>query len=212
MASYQVPQFLDSGEKILLNMNIRQFAYGLVGFLICTGIYYGINGFINIGFYALIPVLPLAIVFAYLALGKYNGRDSEVYILKAIIYFTKPRILKFKRMPDTSDLDEKLKEWTYEKVLSRWNKDLDNQNDYNGTNTGLSADSENSKISRIRNLSKQVDEPLRTAMITVRKSENDLQKTENLISLSEKARREEFEKKTKSFFDQLPFKLPNSKK
>jgi hypothetical protein len=123
MASYQIPQFLDSGDKILGPLNLRQFAYALGGFFLCIMIFTVIQSSIpGIGFYAIIPALPFAGLTAYIALGKYNGRDSEIYILKFIIYNLRPRVMMYRKVPYTTDLDEQAAMLTYDNILKEWNE------------------------------------------------------------------------------------------
>ena len=122
MATYQIPQFLDSGDKILGPLNMRQFAYALGGFFICVLIFTLVQGAVpGIGFYAILPALPVATITAYIALGKYNGRDSEIYILKWILYNVKPRIMMYRRVPYITDLDEQAAMLSYDKILKEWN-------------------------------------------------------------------------------------------
>jgi PrgI family protein len=121
MPSYQIPQFLDSGDKIFLGMNVRQFAYALVGFFVCVLIF---NIFFPaIGNYSFVIVAPIGLFTLYLSLGKYNGRDSEVYILKYIIFNVKPRFQKYARAYDLSNEDFKLSQLNYEVV----NRELENR-------------------------------------------------------------------------------------
>jgi hypothetical protein len=122
MASYQIPQFLDSGDKILGPLNIRQFAYALGGFFACVLIFTLVQGALpGVGFYAILPALPVAGLAAYIALGKYNGRDSEIYILKFILYNVKPRVMMYRKIPYTADLDERAATITYDKIMQEWN-------------------------------------------------------------------------------------------
>jgi rRNA processing protein Gar1 len=183
MASYQVPQFLDSGDKIFLNMNIRQFAYALVGFFACLIFYNIVQSIVpGIGVYGLIPCLPIAGLFAYLAIGKFNGRDTEVYVLKAIVFFSKPRKLVYSRQPDYTDINNKLSEWTVDKVMARMNQETEKQrsiedNDYN---TFEQADYD-SKIGQIRKLAGKVDKPYNTTLTSALQKEKELRQKEKLI-------------------------------
>jgi PrgI family protein len=121
MPSYQIPQFLDSGDKIFMGMNVRQFAYALLGFFICVLIF---NLFFPaIGNYSFIIVAPVALLTAYISLGKYNGRDSEIYIFKSIIYVTKTRRMKYARDVDFSEMNFQLSQLRYEVK----NKELENR-------------------------------------------------------------------------------------
>lgn len=125
MASYQIPQFLDSGDKIIGPLNIRQFAYALGGFLLSALIFSVVGAAVpGIGTYAVIPAIPTGSLFLYLALGKYNGRDSEIYVLKYFLFQKKPKKMVYCRIPEISDLNEKMSEWTEEKILKRWNDEV----------------------------------------------------------------------------------------
>lgn len=123
MQSYQVPQFLDSGNKILGPLSIAQLIYALIG----SGISFSIFNFFTavvpgIGIFALIPAAPMAAFTAYLALGQYNGRDSDIYILKFILHTIKPRRMTYVRKPDLSELDSQLAELTADKILEGWHQ------------------------------------------------------------------------------------------
>jgi hypothetical protein len=109
MASYQIPQFLDSGDKILGPLNLRQFGYAL-GFGFTTFLVFQLSFafFPSAGWFNIVPALPFALLGLYLALGKYNSRDAEVYVLAAILFNVKPRKLIYVRVPDLFDLEEKL--------------------------------------------------------------------------------------------------------
>jgi PrgI family protein len=121
MASYHIPQFLDSGDKIFGPLNVRQFGYALAGGLLSFITFTIIQSLVpGLGVYALVPVLPIVALFGYLAFGKYNGRDSEIYILKIIIYFLKPRFMVYARVVDTSDLDEQLSKLTFDNISKEW--------------------------------------------------------------------------------------------
>jgi PrgI family protein len=192
MASYQIPQFLDSGDKIFLSMNIRQFAYFMVGFFVSV-VVYSITQSIYppIGIYAAIPALPFVGFFAFLSLGHYNGRDSEVYVLKVIIYLTKPRSMRYQRNPDTQDLDQKLQEITYEKISKKWLENASNQKAIESNIYNSFDDADNaSKINQIRSLSKQVDTVYQNATITVLNQEKTKAKAEEIIQKIEDAKKQ----------------------
>ena len=158
MASYQIPQFLDSGEKIFLMMNVRQFAYALFGFFATLIIYLVIqNSVPGIGWYAIIPAIPVILISLYLSMGRYNGRDSEIYVLKLFIYLFKPRIMKYQRQPDYSEVNRKMAELTPEKVLARWNKENNQQTQQNTDQVLIfeAADAK-SKADQIRKLSRNL--------------------------------------------------------
>lgn len=130
MASYQVPQFLDSGDKILGPLNLRQFGYALGGFLFSVVIYTVSSRFFPaLGAYNYVPAAPVAIISAYLALGKYNGRDSDIYLYKLVLHFLKPKILRYKRMTYYNDINEKANKWTESAIANRWKNQIINKNE-----------------------------------------------------------------------------------
>lgn len=121
MPVYQVPQFLDSGDKILGPLNVRQFGYAMGGFFIGFIMYMTISKIApGIGLLALVPSVPVAGLTAFLAFGKYNGRDTEVYVFKFITYFKKPKVLRYKRLPDTYELDKRKSKLTFESISKEW--------------------------------------------------------------------------------------------
>ena len=124
MPVYQIPQFLDSGDKILGPMNVRQFGYALAGGALSFVVYAIVGGLIpGLGIFAFLPSTPIMGLFAFLALGKYNGRDSEIYVLKFILFLQKPKQYKFRRGADAmAELDRKASKLTYENILAEWNK------------------------------------------------------------------------------------------
>jgi PrgI family protein len=153
MTAYQIPQFLDSGDKIFLDMNIRQFAYALVGFLICVIIF---NIFFTLlGNFTWGLIVPPAAFTLYLAKGKYNGRDSEVYILKSILYVTKPRKMFYARVPILNDLYARLADLNFDKKLASLTANVaqDKTDDLN-----FELQDNMSKLQTITNLGKSIDE------------------------------------------------------
>jgi hypothetical protein len=121
MASYHIPQFLDSGDKIFGPLNVRQFGYALAGGLFSFITFTIVQSIIpGLGIYAMVPAIPIVGLFGYLAFGKYNGRDSEIYILKIIIFFLKPRFMVYSRVVDTADLDEQLSKLNPENIGKEW--------------------------------------------------------------------------------------------
>jgi PrgI family protein len=131
MSAYQIPQFLDSGDKIFMGMNIRQFGFfmvGVIGVAVSFAPLYA-----AVGFFAILPTIPFALFFLYLSLGRYNGRDSEIYILKAIIYISKPRMMMYSRQPLMDDIYAKLALLTVEnkekEMLSRVAQNVSDAND-----------------------------------------------------------------------------------
>jgi hypothetical protein len=108
MAMYQIPQFLDSGDKVFFSFNFIQLIYLLLGFFISVGIFYFVSFlFPSIGIYAIVPAVPSFFGFLYLAAGRFNGRDTYLYVGKFIKIFTSSSRLTFQHIADLSDLEQK---------------------------------------------------------------------------------------------------------
>ena len=104
--SYQVPQFLDSGDKIIGPLNLRQFAYAFVGSFLAFGIF---NLFASAGVVVgLIAAAPLAAFIVFLAFGKFNGRDSEIYLFKFLENLRKQKSMTYAKKAQTPLLDQRL--------------------------------------------------------------------------------------------------------
>ncbi len=176
MTAYQIPQFLDSGDKIFLDMNIRQFAYALVGFLVCVVIF-------NI-FYTILSnftwglIVPPAIFTFYLAKGKYNGRDSEVYILKSIIFLTKPRKMLYTRLPILDDLNSRLADLDITKKLQALDGNVISDK---ADNLDFNLQDPLSKIQTITNLGKSIDESKFNSAKAVIQAESKIEGHRTLI-------------------------------
>ena len=105
---YQIPQFLDSGDKVFFSFNFIQLIYLLVGFFSAFAVYTVVLLiFPGIGLYAIIPAIPFFFSFMYLAAGKFNGRDTHLYIGKFIRLFTTSPKLTYAHVADLTDLYEK---------------------------------------------------------------------------------------------------------
>jgi hypothetical protein len=156
MASYQIPQFLDSGDKIFLGMNLRQFAYAIVGFFLCVGVfnifYAAITNF------AFVIIAPIAGFFTYLCLGKYNGRDTEVYIFKMIIFATKPRALKYMRDYDLTPIYTKIAKNTVTNIIAEMDaRVVINTKNANDPLSTFANDTSSIKANTIKKLGKNLD-------------------------------------------------------
>ena len=184
MPSYQIPQFLDSGDKIFMGMNVRQFAYALVGFFISVVIF---NVFFPaVGNYSFVLVAPVATLSAYIALGKYNGRDSEIYIFKGIIFWTKPRKMKYARDMDFTEVNLKLSQLRYE-VVNKAMEDrlISNNKIAMDPLTEFRTQNAQGKATTIRHLGKSLDDQFfNTAKVVISKEVKIAQHRELLAELS----------------------------
>ncbi|MEM1312800.1 MAG: PrgI family protein [Patescibacteria group bacterium] len=183
MASYQIPQFLDSGDKILGPLNIRQFGYGLGGFLLSALIFTIMqNLFPGVEIYAVIPCIPIVLLTAYLALGKFNGRDSEIYVLKYIIFNSKPKQMVYTRVPDMSDLDQRLSELTYDKINKKWTGELNKQKAIkNNKYLTFNQQTAEEKAGDIRKIGQTVDQSVTNTLAEVFQSEQKIKAKEELL-------------------------------
>lgn len=181
MASYQVPQFLDSGDKILGPLNVRQFGYALGGFLLSVILYTVTQRLYPLsGWFAILPAVPVALLATFLALGKYNGRDTDVYALKFILFFLKPRIMAYRRLPYVEDLDSKLNDWTESAILNRWQKRLlDEVKNQKNTVQEFKQASTKEKIQKIKNISDLVDTNTLNTLAEVKRQEEMLTQIQN---------------------------------
>lgn len=183
MASYQIPQFLDSGDKILGPLNLRQFGYALGGFLAGISIFSIVNSlFPTLGVLAWIPSIPVILLFAYLALGKFNGRDSDVYVYKFFFFTIKPKLMKYQRYPYVDDLNKKMAEWTFEKINKRWESSLLQKKQIAG-NEYLTFNQENSelKAEKIQRLGNSLDNTLLNSMAEVQSKRLSIEAKEALF-------------------------------
>ena len=183
MASYQIPQFLDSGDKILGPLNMRQFGYGLGGFMISAIIFTFMQNLIpGASLYAVVPCLPIVALAAYLALGKYNGRDSEIYVLKYILFNSKPKAMVYTRVPNNDDLNARISDWTVDKITKRWTGVVANEKAIKG-NEFLTFNNQNSlkKADEIRRLGNTIDLSTTNTMAEVYAGESEIQAKEALL-------------------------------
>lgn len=183
MASYQVPQFLDSGDKILGPLNLRQFGYALFGFLVCMVIFtITSNIFPQMGVYAFLPASPVAILAAYMALGKYNGRDSDIYFLKLILYSLKPKLMAYRRLAYVDDLIEKASQFTYQKIETRWKEEAAKKLPGAGNELReFYSEEAKAKAERIRRLGTLVDVNVTNTLAEVQQKELEIKSKEALL-------------------------------
>ncbi|NJK71387.1 MAG: PrgI family protein [Thermales bacterium] len=170
--------------KILGPLNVRQFAYALGGGFLGIMIFTVTQSLSpGIGNYAFIPVIPVIGLTAYLALGKYNGRDTEVYVLKMILYYIKPRLMKFAKIPDFVDLNAEFSKLTYNNILNEWNKrtQLSKEAETNILSAFRSKDSQ-AKAKKIRELGITVDRNIRNTLEQTFELESKKENTQSKIN------------------------------
>jgi hypothetical protein len=115
MAMYQIPQFLDSGDKIFFSFNFVQLLFFLFGFFLSLIVYYVVIFLApGLGLYAIVPAVPFFFSFLYLAAGKFNGRDTYLYIGKFIKLFTTSPRMTYAHVANLNDLYDKFGALDYE--------------------------------------------------------------------------------------------------
>ena len=163
MPVYQVPQFIDSGEKIIGPLNLRQFIYALIGGGLTFGIYYLMSAvwLLNI-VVSIIAAAPFAVIFGFLAFGKYNGRNAEVYLFKFFEYLRKTKQVAYHKIPETPELDARLKTLRYGFMSSEMDRKYERSLFMKGAKFRFDGIDEDAKLQRIRALSQLVDDNIQT--------------------------------------------------
>lgn len=184
MASYQMPQFLDSGDKILGPLNLRQFGYALGGFMLGLAVFSVVSSlFPRLGVLAWGPSVPIIALAAYLSLGKFNGRDTDIYAYKYFLFLLKAKYMTYQRHPYIDDLNEKLGDWTMEKVNKRWvdnvvSKKNVSQNEYLEFTSGDSHD----KADKIRRIGGSLDDNYINSMSDAQRLELIIKQKEEMLN------------------------------
>ncbi len=185
MASYQIPQFLDSGDKIFGPLNLRQFGYALGGAFFGYLIFLAVQSLVpGAGFFAILPAAPVLGLAAYLALGKYNGRDSEIYVLQMVIYNLKPRLMKYSRQADVSDLDSKLAQLSPGNIEKKWQKQLlEESNARNNKIKKFRDRNSEQKAAQIRDISFSVDTSIRNTLANVKRKQIQIEQHQHAMNV-----------------------------
>jgi hypothetical protein len=138
MAVYQVPQFLDKGDKVFFGMNFLQLLITMFGFGLSYLVFFITDYLLKFifpgggfNFLSLVPSLPIFLIFAYVGMGQFNGRDTYLYSVKFFANFLSNRNYIYQRKADLSDLEAKFGSLNYaqkEKELQlKYQKKLDDQ-------------------------------------------------------------------------------------
>jgi len=93
MQQYNIPQFVDSEDKIFGPITIRQFAILAIGVVIGGFLWYFKP---NLGFFivSIIPVVVATLAFAFF---KVNGQNFDIFLTNVIIYIIKPTLFLWSR-------------------------------------------------------------------------------------------------------------------
>jgi hypothetical protein len=188
MAAFQLPQFIESGEKILGPLNLRQFGYALGTFLFCAIVFTVFQAAVpSLGTYAIVPCIPFAALGGYIAFGKYNGRDTEIYVLKYFIYNFKPRTMVYTRVPEMTDIFEKESKLNVKSIEAEWAGRVA-QTHKEETDITATFDRKDrvSKASDIRNLSHLIDSTKSSAFAEVEEKRIRIEQNEFLIQTKQR--------------------------
>lgn len=96
MQQYNIPQFIDSEDKIIGPLTIRQFSYLAIGVVISGFLWY-FKPNIPVFLITAVPVMLAAFTFAFI---KINGQNFETLLSNVIIYILKPTLFLWSRDVD----------------------------------------------------------------------------------------------------------------
>lgn len=98
MQQYNIPQFVDSEDKIIGPITIRQFAVLAIGVVIGGFLWY-FKPNIPVFIITIIPVVVASITFAFI---KINGQNFDIFLTNVSIYILKPKLFLWSRDIDTT--------------------------------------------------------------------------------------------------------------
>lgn len=96
MAQFQVPQFIETEDKIIGPLTLKQFAYVGIAGLLAFALFFFLKTIIWL--FIVIIMGTVASIFAFI---KYNGRPLSVVLISAISYLWKPRFFIWKKAEPT---------------------------------------------------------------------------------------------------------------
>lgn len=89
---FQVPQFIETEDKIVGPLTIKQFLYIAAGAALCFLLFFFLQTALWLFF--VIIIMPIAISLAFI---QVNGRSLPVVMMSALGYYWKPRFYIWKR-------------------------------------------------------------------------------------------------------------------
>jgi hypothetical protein len=94
MQQYNIPQFVDSEDKIFGPITIRQFAILAIGVVIGGFLWFFLQSNIVVFFLAVAPVVAATFAFAFF---KINGQNFDIFLTNIVIYIIKPTLFLWSR-------------------------------------------------------------------------------------------------------------------
>jgi hypothetical protein len=92
MAVYKVPQDVEADDKLLGPFSFRQFIYLLIVAIGIAILFFLFRANVTAGFIALIPILPVILLFGAIALPLKKDQPMETYLLAIVRFNMKPRM------------------------------------------------------------------------------------------------------------------------
>ena len=84
---FQVPQFIETEDKIVGPFTLRQFIYLVLGGLICAGLFF----LVQLLIWIMIAMIIMGIS-GTLAFGKVNGQPMTKVLFSSLTYYWKPQV------------------------------------------------------------------------------------------------------------------------
>ena len=97
MQQYNIPQFVDSEDKIFGPITIRQFAVLAIGVVIGGFLWFFLQPNVLVFVIAVAPVVVGSITFAFI---KINGQNFDIFLTNVVIYIIKPTLFLWSRDTD----------------------------------------------------------------------------------------------------------------
>lgn len=96
---FQVPQFIETEDRIVGPLTIKQFLYVAIGSALCFLLFFYLNP-VPWALFSLL-IMGIAVSFAFLQI---NGRPLSVALISAASYYWKPRMYLWQRKPEKGNL------------------------------------------------------------------------------------------------------------
>jgi hypothetical protein len=97
MQQYNIPQFVDSEDKIFGPVTIRQFAILAIGVVIGGFLWFFLQPNVLVFVIAVAPVAGATFAFAFF---KVNGQNFDIFLTNIVIYIIKPTLFLWSRDTD----------------------------------------------------------------------------------------------------------------
>jgi len=96
MQQYNIPQFIDTEDKIIGPLTIRQFSYLAIG-VVMGGFLWYFRPNMPVFILTIIPIIIFSVTFAFI---KINGQSFATFLTNVVIYVIKPTLFLWSREID----------------------------------------------------------------------------------------------------------------